>query len=237
MNKKIIGGILVLSLAVGSVFTVKAFATSNGSNPDITTNTQNSTDRSWGMGRMGGNSFMGGILRSIVNNLTEDQKTQLLDLKEEAQAAIGNVREEIQPLRDDFKAAVDSGDKDKILDAYEAMIAQKDTRIETMKPFIIKAGEILGKDLTNFNFENKNNPMQTLIDNLKNAKTDEEIKAAIAALDNTCGGIGSRGGFNQEDGFGMRGGMMNGGRGGMMNGGRGGMMNGFFNTPDSEFDN
>lgn len=216
MNKKIIGGALAVSLLAGGFFATKAFASNNPNN-----NFRNPVFNKFGGnfggmmggGMMGGGFFdgdfqggMGGrFFGNALNNLTEDQKTQLKALQEDIRTVRENEFTEMQTVRNEVYNAIEAGDKDGILTAYDKMTALRDKKFEELKPLLTKAGEILGRDLSGVEPNFENSYMQQKIDALKKATTDEEIKAAINALQTPqCGsGFGS--------GFGGRGrGMMKG---------------------------
>lgn len=215
MNKKIIGGALAISLLAGGFFASKAFASNNSNN----NNFQNPAfGRFGGMmggkfgGMMGGNfgvnnggnfeGNLGGIMGgrffgNELNNLTEDQKTQLKSLQDEIRTARENEFNEMQTVRTEVYNAIEAGDKNAILTAYNKMTALRDKKVEELKPLLTKVGEILGKDVSGFEPNFENSYMQEKIDALKKATTDAEIKAAIDALKTPqCGpgfGFGGRG--------------------------------------------
>ncbi len=186
MNKKLITPLLAIGILTSSGAGLVAMASETGTTTQTQTQTQTSdtqTAPDKGLGGPGGGhrgGFMGFEFGKTDSTLTIDQQKQLNLLRAEYLNTQLDYREEQQTLATAFKTALDAGQKEGILTAWDAL-SELNTKMKAAGASVLeKIQAITGT--TDENDRTRQSFMTDKIEALRNAASDAEIKAAIEAL-------------------------------------------------------
>lgn len=186
MNKKIITPLLAFAIISGSGAGIAALAAETDPSTATTTTTQTAaTDsnapRERGRGGHRGHGEGPGFdFGQKETSLSIAQQKELNLLHAEYLNTRLDYQEEQQTLSGNLKTALESADKDKILSAWDAL-SELDVRMQAAAaPVLEKIQAITGS--AQDSPKSRLNMMTEQINALRNASTEEEIKAAIEGL-------------------------------------------------------
>lgn len=198
MNKKVIAAAMAVVMGIGAMAFFGSKALAAETETEVPQQNQYfGRGGSFGGRMSGGRGMMGGQAGNY-QDLTDAQIADLQGIREEMIDLRDEFYEETQEVRDALVGALEEADKDKILDAYPAYKTQKEANIKEMETLRDKMHEILGvTDVTPRGLEFLAEA-DTLIEELKTADDQTEIKSIadeILGLFGRGGGRGGRGGF------------------------------------------
>lgn len=205
MNKKVIAAALAVVMGIG----VMAFLGSKALAAETETEVPQQNQSYGRGGSFGGGMFGRGSRNTGARGMMGGQTGNYADLTDEQVAELQGIREEMidlrdefyeetQEVRDAFVGALEEADQNKILEVYPAYKTQKEANIKEMEALRNEMHEILGvTDVTPRGLEFLAEA-DTLIEELKTADDQTEIKSIadeILGLFGRGGGRGGRGGF------------------------------------------
>lgn len=205
MNKKVIAAALAVVMGIGAMAFLGSKALAAETETEVPQQNQSyGRGGSFGGGMFGRGSrntgargMMGGQTGNYAD-LTDEQVAELQGIREEMIDLRDEFYEETQEVRDAFVGALEEADQNKILEVYPAYKTQKEANIKEMEALRNEMHEILGvTDVTPRGLEFLAEA-DTLIEELKTADDQTEIKSIadeILGLFGRGGGRGGRGGF------------------------------------------